>query len=368
MVTLFLSGDVMSGRGIDQVLPCPGDPGLRERFVDDARTYVRLAESASGPVSPPGEMTWPWGAALEVLDEVDPQVRIVNLETSITRCPEFAADKGIHYRMSPDNIPFLLALRPSACALANNHVLDFGPQGLRDTLDALAGAGLAAAGAEVDLRAARAPVAVPVADGGRVLVFSCGLASSGIPPHWAATVDRPGVWLLPALTDAAADRLTHEVNAVRRPDDLVVVSIHWGPNWGYEVSDEERRFAHRLVDAGVDVVHGHSSHHPRPVEIFRDRLVLYGCGDFVNDYEGIPHRPELRSDLRPMFLPTLDAATGALKGLRIVLLRSRGLRLERASDADVGWFQATLDEVSRPFGTRISRGADGLVDVAPSWP
>ena len=84
----------------------------------------------------------------------------------------------------------------------------------------------------------------------------------------------------------------------QRPDDLIIVSVHWGSNWGYDVPEEQRRFAHALIDkAGVSVVHGHSSHHPKAIEVYRDRLILYGCGDFLNDYEGIKGYEELKLSL-----------------------------------------------------------------------
>src|SRR5690606_10004038 len=97
----------------------------------------------------------------------------------------------------------------------------------------------------------------------------------------------------------------------------VVVSIHWGSNWGYEVTDAQVAFAHALIDGGVDVVHGHSSHHPRPFEVYRDRLVLYGCGDFLNDYEGISGYEAYRSELTLLYLPTL-APDGALRSMSLV--------------------------------------------------
>src|SRR6266566_4292363 len=131
LVTLFLCGDVMLGRGVDQILPHPGDPQLRETCARDARAYVRLAERANCPVPRPASFTWPWGDALPVLDEMAPDARVINLETAVTRSAEFAPGKAIHYRMSPGNLPAVTAARPDACALANNHVLDFGPTGPR---------------------------------------------------------------------------------------------------------------------------------------------------------------------------------------------------------------------------------------------
>ncbi|MBO0787850.1 MAG: CapA family protein, partial [Actinobacteria bacterium] len=155
VVTLFLCGDVMTGRGVDQILPHPGDPALRERYVRDARDYVRLAEQASGPVPVPAGPGYVWGDALDVLAQAAPDARVINLETSITARGRFAPGKGVHYRMHPANADCLAPVRPGACAVANNHVLDFGRAGLADTLAALSGAGLAAAGAGPGLAAAQ---------------------------------------------------------------------------------------------------------------------------------------------------------------------------------------------------------------------
>ncbi|WP_433355848.1 CapA family protein [Microtetraspora malaysiensis] len=356
--TLFLGGDVMLGRGVDQILPHPGNPALREAHVGDARTYVELAEAANGPIPSPVDVAWPWGEALALLDEAAPDARLLNLETSVTRDGEFAPGKGVHYRMNPANLPCLAAARPDACALANNHVLDFGRAGLAETLDALAAAGLPAAGAGRDVDQARAPVAVPLPGGGQLLFFSFGMASSGIPEGWAATANRSGVDFVDDLSEDAAAAIAERVHRAKRPGDLAVASIHWGSNWGYRVSRTQVRFAHALVAGGVDLVHGHSSHHPRPIELHRGRLVLYGCGDLVDDYEGITGYEEFRDDLRLLYFASLDPESGRATALRMAPLRARRMRLCRAAPDDVEWLRATLDNVSRGFGVRVVRDPD----------
>lgn len=204
LVTLFLAGDVMLGRGVDQILPHPGDPRLRESYIKDARAYVELAEAANGVIPRPVDFSWPWGDALDVLAAAAPDARILNLETAVTRNDEAAPGKEVHYRMHPANLPGLAAARPHVCALANNHVLDYGRRGLAETLDALADAGLRSTGAGRDADAARRPAIVPVAGGRRVLVFSMGTASSGIPRGWAATAERSGVDFVAEPSEAAA--------------------------------------------------------------------------------------------------------------------------------------------------------------------
>jgi poly-gamma-glutamate capsule biosynthesis protein CapA/YwtB (metallophosphatase superfamily) len=361
LVTLFLCGDVMTGRGVDQVLPHPGDPRLREAYVREATTYVALAESASGAIPRPVDPAWPWGDALGVLDDLAPDVRLINLETSITRSGDFAPGKEVHYRMNPANIACLTVARPDVCALANNHVLDFGRSGLAETLDTLAGAGLRTAGAGQDAAAARRVAAVGLAGGGHVSVVSCGTGSSGIPPQWAAGVSRPGVDLLPGLSRQVADEISGRVLARRRPGDIAVISLHWGSNWGYDVGREQVAFAHRLIEGGVDVVHGHSSHHPRPVEVYRGKLILYGCGDFIDDYEGITGHEEYRDDLRLLYLASLRRGTGYLAELRMVPMQARKLRLRFASEHDRRWLAATIGRVSGPFGTRVELAPDGVL-------
>ncbi|GAA2542476.1 MULTISPECIES: CapA family protein [Streptomyces] len=364
VVTLFLCGDVMLGRGVDQILARPGDPALREGHVTDARSYVRMAESVNGPVPAPVPPSWPWGEALRLLEAAAPDVRIINLETSVTRSDAFAPGKAVHYRMHPANVSALTVARPHVCVLANNHVLDFGRAGLEETLDTLGRAGLPVAGAGRNADEAYMPVAVPVGTGGRVLLLALGAGSSGIPPGWAATAALPGVAHVPDLSAAAADAVVRRVQRAKRAGDIVVVSVHWGSNWGYRVPREQTRFARALVDGGVDLVHGHSSHHPRPIEVHRQRLILYGCGDFIDDYEGISGYEEYRDDLRLAYFVTVAADTGRFLGLRMVPLRSRRMRLEPAPYRDASWMHATLDRVSADVHPVLE--PDGTLSLEPS--
>ena len=184
-------------------------------------------------------------------------------------------------------------------------------------------------GAGLDVHEAQRPAVSDLAGGGRVVTVAAGLKSSGVPPHWAATADRPGVAYVGDLSERSAVDLADRVMASKRPGDVTVVSLHWGSNWGYDVEADQVRFAHRLIDAGVDVVYGHSSHHPRPIEVYRGRLILYGCGDLVNDYEGIQPFRAFRDDLRLLYFASLEPGRG-LSVLRMVPMRVRRMRLERA--------------------------------------
>jgi poly-gamma-glutamate synthesis protein (capsule biosynthesis protein) len=362
-ITLFLCGDVMTGRGIDQILSHPSDPALHEGFVRSALGYVALAESEHGPIPRGVAPEYIWGDALGEFERVQPDARVVNLETAVTGSEDWL-DKGINYRMHPANVTCLTAARIDCCGLANNHVLDWGRAGLLETLDALRAAGLRTAGAGRNRTEARALAEIPLARGGRVLVAALGMPSSGVPGQWAATDDAPGVAVLEDLSERNAERIARSVRAVKRPGDVVVASIHWGGNWGYAIGRAERRFAQRLIDAaGVDLVHGHSSHHPKAIEVHAGKLVLYGCGDFINDYEGISGYESYRGDLGLMYFPTLDATTGHLMSLALVPTQLRRFRVQRASAEDARWLADLLAREGRQLGTGARLREDGRIEL-----
>jgi poly-gamma-glutamate capsule biosynthesis protein CapA/YwtB (metallophosphatase superfamily) len=355
---ICLAGDVMTGRGIDQIQATPGDPALYEAWAKSATRYVEIAEQAHGPIPRGVDPDYVWGDALSVLDEAGVAARIVNLETAVTDRGEPWPAKGIHYRMHPDNVGLLEAAAIDCCVLANNHVLDWSYPGLTQTVDSLHGHGIATAGVGSDAVAARHPALIETEDGSRVVVVAVGTESSGIPSSWSAGDDRAGVWLLRSLSGDAVDEIGAALAEVRRPGDVTVVSIHWGPNWGYEIPLGHRRFTHALVEqAGVDVVHGHSSHHPIGIEIHLGRPILYGCGDLINDYEGIGGHEQFRPGLGILYLPTFGE-TG-LSRLEMIPMRLRRFRLEHPDHADVAWLARTLTHASRTFGTRVEATGNG---------
>jgi len=164
--------------------------------------------------------------------------------------------------------------------------------------------------------------------------------------------------LLPDLSKNSAAIVCDLLRSAAKARDISVVSIHWGPNWGYKIPDEQRRFAHRLVDeAGVSVIHGHSSHHAKAIEVYRNRLILYGCGDFLNDYEGIEGYEEYRADLPLMYFVDVDPTSGDLAALELTPLQIRRFRLEPAASSAAEWIARRLDRESAKFGVRVERAS-----------
>jgi poly-gamma-glutamate capsule biosynthesis protein CapA/YwtB (metallophosphatase superfamily) len=363
-ITLFMGGDVMTGRGIDQVLPYPGDPRLYEPYIIDARDYVELAEDVNGPIKKPVQCHYIWGDALQEWERMAPDVRLINLETSVTTSHEYWPDKGINYKMHPKNVACLLEAGIDYCSLANNHVLDWGYSGLTETLASLADSNIKVSGAGENLQEAEQAAVINVAGKGRVIVFSYGLNSSGIPAVWAAKKDKAGVNLLRSLSARTVRHIKKQIDEVKQAGDIVIASIHWGSNWGYAVPQAHIDFAHRLIDdAGVDIIYGHSSHHPKPLEVYKGKLVIYGSGDFINDYEGISGHEEHRADLMLMYFASIDLVSGKLLQLQMIPMQIKQFSLKRASARDSLWLKDTLDREGSSLGTRIRLTDDNVLSL-----
>lgn len=386
LITIFMCGDVMTGRGIDQILPHASEPSINERYmrtvgarrilgrlrrilpdaivykryVKSAREYVELAEKTNGLIQHPVDNSYIWGDALEELERVAPDLRIINLETSITKSNNHWKSEGIHYRMDPENATCIEAAKIDCCSLANNHVADWGYSGLLETLESLDKIKVKRAGAGKNAGEAAIPVVVEVDGKGRVIVFSFGSRTSGIPPTWAASEDKPGVNLLKDLSDETVLDIKRRIEKVKQQGDILVASIHWGRNWDYKIPGEQIEFAHKLIDeAGVDVIHGHSSHHVKGIEVYKRKAIIYGCGDLLNDYEGyISFYKDFRGDLGLMYFVSLDSSTGKLLKLQMTPTQIKRLKVNRASGEDAIWLRDTLNRESKKFGTRVELDSD----------
>jgi poly-gamma-glutamate synthesis protein (capsule biosynthesis protein) len=228
-------------------------------------------------------------------------------------------------------------------------------------MQTLRAAGVQFAGAGADSNEAWAPARLPLPGRGQLMLFSFAAKSSGVPSGWSSGMRRAGIALLPDLSVATAAQLAEDIVSRRGPDDRVVVSIHWGDNWGLGVPQAHRDFAHRLIDSrAVEVVHGHSSHHPLPVEVYRSKLILYGCGDLINDCEGTAEHGSLRGDVGCLYIVTLRSGSGRLDTLDIVPLQRRRFRLGTADAAAQEW-------LGQVFASGQSLGEQPVRHGAQRW-
>ncbi len=361
-ITLFLSGDVMTSRGIDQVLPHSVDPILHERYVKNAKQYVQLAEKENGSIPEEVSYQYIWGEALDELNSYQPDIRIINLETAVTTSDASWKNKHIHYRMHPKNVALLTTANIDICVLGNNHVLDWEYDGLKETLNTLQQAGLKTAGAGLDAESASQP-AVLSTDEGRILVFSYGALTAGIPMSWQADAEQPGVHFLPHIGGNSAKKVISDIQQYRQKGDRVIVSIHWGSNWGYGIPKRQKAFARRLIDSGkADLIHGHSSHHRKGIEVYKGKLILYGCGDLINDYEGISGHEKFHDDLTLLYFPKLDE-DGELLSLRMSPMQIHRFQLRKAPPGEVKWLTGVMNDQCRQFGHSVSQTSDGQLEL-----
>jgi poly-gamma-glutamate capsule biosynthesis protein CapA/YwtB (metallophosphatase superfamily) len=267
-VQLAIVGDCMLGRGVDQAL------------TQKAPEY-------------------PWGNTLPVFRQAD--ARICNLECVLadSGTPWSEYRKEFHFRSRAKNVASLKVAGINAVSIANNHVLDYGREALLEMLTVLDEAGIVHGGAGADLAEACRIARFEVR--GRRLGL---IAFTDNEPLWEAGAERPGTFYAPTrLADARAQRL---IDIIRQAHELdfLMVSAHWGGNWGYTPPAEHIALAHALVDAGADLVFGHSCHVFRGIEWYKHRPILYSTGDFVDDYAVDPVE---RNDESFIFLLELEA-------------------------------------------------------------
>ena len=362
-VKLFLCGDVMLGRGIDQILPHSVSPKIYESYVKDARDYVHLAEIKNGSVPKPVSYAYIWGDAMEIWKNMAPDAKIINLETSITTHNKPWAGKGINYRMHPKNVEVLTTAGINFCALANNHTLDWERAGLLETMNTFKKSDIAFAGAGINDTEAANPASLP-SQNGKIIVLAYGSKSSGIPKSWAAQENLPGINMLPETDEMAVVLIKNEISKIKQKNDIAILSIHWGGNWGYDIPLKHQKLAHEIIDkAGVDIIHGHSSHHPMGIEVYHNKLIIYGAGDFINDYEGISGQEQYRGEFSLMYFPEVNQENGELISMKIFPMETKNFRLHKASKSDAIWLKTVLNREGRQFGTQFKWNDDLSMDL-----
>jgi poly-gamma-glutamate capsule biosynthesis protein CapA/YwtB (metallophosphatase superfamily) len=221
---------------------------------------------------------YPWGDTLPLLRGAD--WRLCNLECVLSDRGAPVFPKTFHFRSDARNIAVLRAARIDAVTLANNHVLDYGNDAMSEMLEILDRAGVVHSGAGKNFD--EASLFATAAVRGTKLAM---LAFTDNEPGWEAGAGRPGIFYAPIEPADPRARMVLEIVSRGKPaSDFLIVSAHWGPNWGYAPPREHVEFARALIDAGADIVFGHSSHVFRGIEFYRGRAIVYGAGDFVDDY------------------------------------------------------------------------------------
>ena len=326
MTNLALVGDVMLGRRVNDVLRT-----LRPEQL--------------------------WGDVLPLLGSTD--LRIVNLECAITdhKQPWTRTPKVFHFRADPSMVEVLQVARVDGCSLANNHTLDFEERGLLDTLRYLEAAGIRCAGAGRD-REEAARLALFASRTADLPTRVALLAFTDNEPPFAAGSDYPGTNYLPvSLEPDVLGRVEAAVTAAREAGaKTVVFSNHWGPNMVQRPSTLFRRFAHAVIDRGVDVYYGHSAHVFQGVEIYRGKPILYDTGNFIDDYAV---HPKLRNDWSFLFKISLERSEFRRMELFPVTLPYARVQLAKGSEREA--ILERMEHLSGEMGTVFVRHEGRLV-------
>lgn len=327
MVTLAFTGDVMLGRLVN------------ERLKDMQPEEV-------------------WGDVLPHLAQAD--LRIVNLECALTTHlkPWTRTEKMFHFRADPDAVRVLQAASIDACALANNHILDYEERGLRDTLRILNVTGIRHAGAGTNAAEAAAPAmleAMLVEEAGKSPCRVALLSFTDNEPDFAAGAEHPGTnYLEVSLQQETLARIENGIAQARAQGaDLVVVSNHWGANFVERPSAEFRSFARRVIELGADIYHGHSAHICQGIEIYRGKPILYDTGNFIDDYAV---HPLLRNDRSCLF--KVMFAQGKLCRIELLPVSLSVARVALARGEEFDAISARMEMLCSEFGTRLMRSDD----------
>lgn len=293
-----------------------------------------------------------WGDALPALRSADAVV--ANLECAITARKRRwqKTPKAFYFRADPAAANVLKVANIRCVSLANNHTLDYEEEGLVDTLNNLDSAGIARAGAGRNRAEAEAPAVIEVK--GLRVGF---IAMTDNEPSFAAGPDRPGTnYLEIEVNEETRGFLFREISEARRLGaDLVVLSLHWGPNMVISPPPHFRDFARMAVDLGVDVVHGHSAHVFQAVQKLGRGLVMFDTGDFLDDYAV---DPILRNDWSFIFL--VEADREGVKRLRMVPVRLTYARVDLAAGQEFEEIRLRMKMLCEEFEAPVFDVAEGL--------
>lgn len=309
-LVIGLMGDVMIGRSLDQII------------AEKGYAYV-------------------WGDALALIRSTD--INVINLENTLTT-GDRRVEKVFNFKASPDKVASLLEAKVTLANLANNHILDFSAEGMVETLQTLRTGGILYAGAGANHLEATAPARLE-RKGFRIGM----LGFTDNEPGWKAGPGKSGTNYIDINSARDRQEALEAIARLRKEADILIVSIHWGPNMRDQPSGLFVDFAHRMIEHGADIIHGHSAHIFQGIEVYKNKLILYDTGDFVDDYAVDPGLKNNHS----FFYAVTVGADGVLK-LRLVPVLISHYQVNLARGDNYRWSIQRVQQLSARFGTLIS--------------
>lgn len=271
------------------VNPRTSGPSIAALATEAADAAVSASRSATLTVAAVGDMifdrrvkslvqslggTAPLSEVASHLASAD--IAVGNLESPLSSRGTEKTEKDVRFRGDPRGVEGLAASGFDFLSLANNHVLDWGPVALSDTVSLLEAKGIGHAGAGSNRAAAWTPAVVE--RGGASVAF---LSFSHIlPPGFVATASSAGL----AQGRNNMDAVVAAIKEAKAKNDYILVSFHWGVEYADDCNGDQVRDAHRAIDAGADMVLSHHPHVIQAVELYKGKLIAYSLGDFVFDH------------------------------------------------------------------------------------
>ena len=313
-LTIAFMGDVMIGRMVNEIIA--------------SKDYA-----------------YPWGNTLPLLQEAD--LRLLNLETTLTTHNEKNI-KVFNFKALPDRVKILELANIDIVNLANNHTLDFKEKGLEETIATLDAANILHVGAGMNAVHAQKPIIITK---NHITIGIIGYTDNE--PTWKAAENMPGINYIRV---GDIQTITHQITALRPQVDILIVTCHWGPNMQQRPSQEFVQFAHDIIDAGADIIHGHSSHVFQGIEVYKNKVIMYDTGDFIDDYAV---DPILRNDQSCLF--TVAVNKGGPQSVAITPVLINTMQVNIAAENDKKEIMDRMQKLSQEFGTNMSD--NGIVNI-----
>ena len=305
-ITIGLTGDIMLGRLVNQSITTHGH-------------------------------TYPWGDVLPLLKKND--FNIINLETTITKS-EKRVFKVFNFKLDPDNIQSLVEANISLVNLANNHIFDFNEEGFVETTQLLDSKKIKHVGAGKDLNQARK---LEILEKNGIKIGVIGYTDNE--PDWAATSEKAGINY---IRIGQLDQVEHDIKSIRNQVDILIISIHWGPNKVERPETNLVDFAHKIIDCGADLIHGHSAHIFQGIEIYNGKPIIYGAGDFIDDYMVYPDQHNDHS-----FLFKAIITKDGIQKIELIPVYISEMQVNLAKDELAHKILNHMKKLSAEFGTKL---------------
>ena len=282
---------------------------------------------------------YPWGNILPILKNTD--INIINLETTLSNSNK-KIPKVFNFKATPDKVKSLTKASINVVNLANNHILDFDTEGLLETIQTLNAAGIKHVGAGKNLEMAKKMVTIKK-NGIKIGV----IGYTDYPKAWAATKEKTGTNFIQI---GSIQKIKNDIKTAKKNVDILIITIHWGPNMRQQPPKEFQDFAHQIINAGADIIHGHSAHIFQGVEVYKDKLIMYDTGDFVDDYKV---DSLLRNDQSFLFLVTVNK-TG-IKKIKLIPLLISNMQVNKAEGEEKKEMIKKIKKLSAEFNTHIDK-------------